>query len=128
MSRSLPPVALPTVDCGCAPSAEELRHLDDARVRHTLGRRGFVRIGALGLLAAASLGVAAPAFAAAYPTWDDVQRARANEAAKATEISHSRVHRNTKRQRHTDAGSSRGSVSRILPRGGGVLCCGRAGG
>lgn len=87
MSRSLPPVALPTVDCGCAPSAEELRHLDDARVRHTLGRRGFVRIGALGLLAAASLGVAAPAFAAAYPTWDDVQRARANEAAKATEIS-----------------------------------------
>ncbi|MDO8384066.1 peptidoglycan DD-metalloendopeptidase family protein [Microbacterium sp.] len=46
-----------------------------------------MRIGALGLLAAASLGVAAPAFAATYPSWDDVQRARDNEAAKATEIS-----------------------------------------
>jgi murein DD-endopeptidase MepM/ murein hydrolase activator NlpD len=91
MSRYLPPVALPAVDCGCAPSAEELRKLEgprrDAGVRHTLGRRGFVRIGALGLLAAASLGVAAPAFAATYPSWDDVQRARDNEAAKATEIS-----------------------------------------
>lgn len=92
MSRYLPPVALPAVDCGCAPSADELHNLDEPRreagvVRQTLGRRGFVRIGALGLLAAASLGVAAPAFAAAYPSWDDVQRARANEAAKATEIS-----------------------------------------
>lgn len=33
-----------------------------------------------------ALGVASPAFADDYPTWDDVQNARANEAATAAEI------------------------------------------
>lgn len=71
-------------ECGCAPSPRERRLLWPAMNRRTaLG---------LGILGAAAVGVfgapfVAPAFAATYPSWEEVERAKANEAAKAAEIS-----------------------------------------
>jgi murein DD-endopeptidase MepM/ murein hydrolase activator NlpD len=71
-------------DCGCAPADGPQRlRLPTMSRRSALG---------LGILGAAVIGaIATPllpaAFAADYPTWDDVQRARNNEAAKAGEIS-----------------------------------------
>ncbi|WP_431779001.1 M23 family metallopeptidase [Microbacterium aurantiacum] len=71
-------------DCGCAPTAAER-----ARLWPVVNRRNAL---GLGLIGAATLGTLAgpmmpAAFAADYPTWDDVKRARANEAAKRSEIS-----------------------------------------
>ncbi|MDQ1123512.1 M23 family metallopeptidase [Microbacterium trichothecenolyticum] len=74
-------------DCGCAPTAEERRRLwpsFDRRSALKLGAFGAVAVGAFGAVAP-SLG--SPAFAADYPSWADVEAARANEAAKAGEIS-----------------------------------------
>ncbi len=69
-------------DCGCAPTPRERSVLWPV-----MSRRGALAIGAVSLLA---LGAAAapllPAFAADYPSWDDVQAAKANEAAKADEV------------------------------------------
>ena len=70
-------------ECGCAPSPRERRLLWPAVNRRTaLG---------LGILGAAAVSVfasplVAPAFAATYPSWEEVERAKANEAAKAAEI------------------------------------------
>ncbi|WP_127818858.1 peptidoglycan DD-metalloendopeptidase family protein [Microbacterium sp. CPCC 204701] len=70
-------------ECGCAPSPRERRLLWPAMNRRTaLG---------LGILGAAAVSVfasplVAPAFAAAYPSWEEVERAKANEGAKAAEI------------------------------------------
>lgn len=74
-------------DCGCAPTPRELNAL-----RGPLSRRGAIGLGAIGLgaLSAIGLGVGfggTAAFAADYPSWDDVQRAKDNEAAKAAEVS-----------------------------------------
>lgn len=58
-----------------------------------LSRRSALGLGALGVAALGTIGtVAGPrllpsAFAADYPSWDDVQAAKANEAAKGAEIS-----------------------------------------
>jgi murein DD-endopeptidase MepM/ murein hydrolase activator NlpD len=79
-------------DCGCAPTAAEASAFataaSPARAR-PLSRRWVLGLGAFGLVAAGAL--AAPmipaAFAADYPTWDDVQRAKQNEASKAGEVS-----------------------------------------
>ena len=75
---------LNTSDCDCAPTAEERRRLWPSAVT----RRGALTLGAAGVVA---LGVTAapllpPAFAAGYPSWDDVQRAKRNQAAKAAEV------------------------------------------
>lgn len=70
-------------ECGCAPTARELQQL-----RRPLSRRAALGIGGLGVLGLSALGTgfATSAFADDYPSWDDVQRAKNNEAAKAQEI------------------------------------------
>ena len=74
-------------DCGCAPTAAEM-----AVLRQPVSRRPFSRRTALGIgigvagLTALGLPTALSAAAAGYPSWDDVQRAKANEASKASEV------------------------------------------
>jgi murein DD-endopeptidase MepM/ murein hydrolase activator NlpD len=70
-------------DCDCAPTARERRVLWP-----DLTRRAAIGVGVLGLatLAATAAGSVPRAWADSYPSWDDVQRAKASEAAKATEI------------------------------------------
>lgn len=71
-------------DCGCAPTPREQRAL-----RNPMSRRMALGLGGVGILSLGALGltVAPTAFAADYPSWDDVQRAKNNEAAKASEVS-----------------------------------------
>lgn len=76
-------------DCGCAPSAAER-----ARLWPALDRRKALKLGAFGAVALGAFGATVPslmsssaAFAADYPSWADVEAARANESAKAAEIS-----------------------------------------
>lgn len=71
-------------ECGCAPTPREQRALWPSLVT----RRTALGLGALGLVGAVALAgpLLPPAFAADYPTWDDVEAARANESAKAAEI------------------------------------------
>ncbi|ALJ22020.1 M23 family metallopeptidase [Microbacterium sp. No. 7] len=71
-------------ECGCAPTHDEWRAFATPVSRRTA--LGLTIVGALGIGAAASL-VASPAFADEYPTWEDVEKAMANEQAKAAEIS-----------------------------------------
>ncbi|WP_243230911.1 peptidoglycan DD-metalloendopeptidase family protein [Microbacterium sp. CIAB417] len=71
-------------DCGCGPTAQEKRALWP-----TMTRRVALGAGALGVVGLAALaGPLQPqAFAIeGYPSWDDVQRAKNNEAAKGAEI------------------------------------------
>lgn len=73
-------------DCGCAPTPRELRDL-----RSPLTRRTALSLGVMGLAVtgagAAGLLRSSSAFAIeGYPSWDDVQNAKANEAAKDAEI------------------------------------------
>ncbi|MHC3000180.1 peptidoglycan DD-metalloendopeptidase family protein [Microbacterium sp. HJ5] len=70
-------------ECGCAPSPSERRQLWPL-----MSRRGALGFGAVALATIGAIGgpLVAPAFAAGYPSWDDVQRAKANEAAKSAEI------------------------------------------
>ncbi|AZS42708.1 Murein DD-endopeptidase MepM [Microbacterium oleivorans] len=70
-------------DCGCAPTADEMRSFGSR-----ISRRNALGLGVLGFAAASGgLGLALPAFAAtSYPSWDDVEKARKNEAAKGSEI------------------------------------------
>ncbi|WP_296192542.1 M23 family metallopeptidase [uncultured Microbacterium sp.] len=96
--------------CGCAPTAAERAGFAAAvapastnpasiesatgapaeatRPRTSLTRRIFLGVGAAGLIGVAAYGASGPAFAqlAGYPSWDDVQAAKGNEAAKAAEI------------------------------------------
>jgi len=70
------------VDCGCAPTAEEARSF-----RRPISRRNAIGLGVLGVaVAGAGVGFASPAFAAKYPSWEDVEKARANQSAKGSEI------------------------------------------
>lgn len=71
-------------DCGCAPTPRELRSF-----RSPVSRRMALGVGGLGVLGLSALGVGlgSAAFADGYPSWDDVQRAKNNEAAKASEVS-----------------------------------------
>lgn len=70
-------------DCGCAPTARE-----KAMLWPDLSRRGLLGLGIVGLAAASAFAgpSLAPAFAVDYPSWEDVERAKQNEGAKAAEI------------------------------------------
>jgi murein DD-endopeptidase MepM/ murein hydrolase activator NlpD len=74
-------------ECGCAPTPGELRALgrDVTVVGRTVTRRSAIGIGVVGV-AAAGLLTAGPAFAAKYPSWDDVERAKRNQSSKAAEV------------------------------------------
>ncbi len=72
--------------CGCGPTVSEKRTLWPMR---TFTRRGALGIGALSVAAISAFGIGAgvsSASAADYPSWDDVQQAKSNEAAKGQEI------------------------------------------
>ncbi|WP_405372213.1 MULTISPECIES: peptidoglycan DD-metalloendopeptidase family protein [unclassified Microbacterium] len=70
------------VDCGCAPTTDEMRSF-----RSSISRRNALGLGVFGAaVATAGFGIAMPAFAATYPSWDDVEKARSNQAAKGSEI------------------------------------------
>ncbi|WP_446724613.1 coiled-coil domain-containing protein, partial [Microbacterium sp. K41] len=88
MKQRTPQTAAETAaeDCGCAPTPAERESL----WRVNVSRRGAFGFGALGVVALAAFGVGtgvSAAYAATYPSWDDVQRAKNNEAAKAAEVS-----------------------------------------
>lgn len=73
--------------CNCAPSAEERKAFWQ---KGSLTRRNALGLGALSVVSLSAFGIGAgvnAAYAASYPSWDDVQRAKNNEAAKAAEIS-----------------------------------------
>ncbi|WP_246159992.1 M23 family metallopeptidase [Microbacterium rhizomatis] len=77
------------VDCGCGPTPDELKAF--ATPGRAVSRRKALTFGALGVAALGVIGaVGAPylprAFAADYPSWDDVQAAKSNEAAKAAQV------------------------------------------
>lgn len=73
------------VPCGCGPTAEEARTL-----RGGITRRRALSAGAIGVfLAATGASLAPSAFAAEYPTWDDVKRlgtTRPRRAPKSPEF------------------------------------------
>lgn len=72
-------------DCGCAPTPAER----DRLWKRPINRRGVFELGALSVVALAAFGVGSgvsTAHAATYPSWDDVQRAKGNEAAKGVEV------------------------------------------
>ena len=74
-------------DCNCAPSTAERRTFWQ---KGALTRRNALGLGALSVAALSAFGIGSgvnAAYAATYPSWDDVQRAKNNEAAKAAEIS-----------------------------------------
>jgi murein DD-endopeptidase MepM/ murein hydrolase activator NlpD len=73
--------------CGCAPGTAERRSFWE---KGALTRRNALGFGALGVVALSAFGIGSgvnAAYAASYPSWDDVQRAKRNEAAKAAEVS-----------------------------------------
>lgn len=72
-------------DC-CAPTPAEQRALWPGS---KVTRRGAIAVGALSAIGLTAFGVstsAQVAHAADYPSWDDVKRAKSNEAAKGAEI------------------------------------------
>lgn len=74
------------VDCGCGPTEAEKRGFWE---KGSVSRRSAIGLGALTVAALSTFGVGAgfnAAYAASYPSWDDVQNAKNNEAAKANEI------------------------------------------
>jgi len=75
-------VAAASDDCGCAPSPTERRAFG-------VSRRGALGLGVLSVVALSAFGISngvSAAYAASYPSWDDVQRAKSSEAAKAAEV------------------------------------------
>ncbi|MFG6503432.1 M23 family metallopeptidase [Microbacterium sp. P05] len=73
-------------DCGCAPTVRERRALwpsVDRRTALTFGGIGIVALGTFGAIGGPLLPSAS---AATYPSWPDVERAKASEAAKAAEV------------------------------------------
>ncbi|MCK2035610.1 peptidoglycan DD-metalloendopeptidase family protein [Microbacterium sp. SSW1-49] len=78
--------AAASAECGCAPSPAESRALRKSGIT----RRGALGLGALSVVALSAFGVTSgvsAAYAASYPSWDDVQKAKKNQAAKAAEVS-----------------------------------------
>ncbi|WP_336648344.1 M23 family metallopeptidase [Microbacterium sp. MMO-10] len=72
-------------ECGCAPAPSERESV----WRLPIDRRHALGIAALSTVALAAFGVGSGvsrAYAASYPSWDDVQAAKSNEAAKAAEV------------------------------------------
>ena len=74
-------------DCGCETTASE-KPAFTAKAERSVSRRWILGAGALGVVVAGAIGgpMLPAAFAATYPSWDDVQRAKGNEAAKASEV------------------------------------------
>lgn len=73
-------------DCGCAPAPAESKAFWQ---KGSLTRRSAISLGALSVVALSAFGVTSgvtAAYAASYPSWDDVQNAMKNEAAKANEV------------------------------------------
>lgn len=75
-------------DCGCAPTPAESRAIWQ---KGGISRRGALGLGlgALSVVALSAFGVTSgvtAAYAASYPSWDDVQNAMRNESAKAAEV------------------------------------------
>ncbi|MGW8482171.1 M23 family metallopeptidase [Microbacterium sp. NPDC055903] len=73
-------------DCGCAPSPAEQRALWN---RGGMTRRTALGVGVLSAVALSAFGISSgvgAAYAATYPSWDDVQKAKQSEAAKSAEI------------------------------------------
>lgn len=70
-------------DCGCAPTPAERRAF-----AKPVSRRAALGIGLAAVLGLGTVNhlTGSSAFAADYPSWDDVERAMANEQAKAGEI------------------------------------------
>ncbi|MGC5172242.1 peptidoglycan DD-metalloendopeptidase family protein [Micromonospora sp. DT81.3] len=70
-------------DCGCAPTESERRSF-----LVPVSRRTALGLAAFGAVALGTIGgpMIPAAFAATYPSWDDVQNALANEAVKAGEV------------------------------------------
>ena len=82
---TLDAAAAASEECGCAPSPAELRAISQPGI----SRRGALGIGVLSVVALSAFGVSSgvsAAYAASYPSWDDVQRAKNNEASKAAEV------------------------------------------
>ena len=75
-----------SADCGCAPSPRERRLLWPAMNRRTALGLGILGVAAFGAAGAVASPLVSPAFAADYPSWDDVVAAKANEASKQAEI------------------------------------------
>lgn len=73
-------------DCGCAPTARERKSLWPTVDRRTALTYGAIGAVAFGSLISANGALVPAAFAADYPSWADVEAARANEAAKAAEV------------------------------------------
>ncbi len=73
----------PDDDCGCAPSPAQRCGPSPAVTRRTVLGAGMLSIVAVGAIAGP---FQRAAFAASYPSWDDVQAAKANEATKAAEV------------------------------------------
>ncbi|MDR6866553.1 murein DD-endopeptidase MepM/ murein hydrolase activator NlpD [Microbacterium resistens] len=75
-------------NCGCGPTPAEKQSLWPSSMR--VSRRKAIGMGVLGLAAAGAIGAGGFGFSTAYaddyPSWDDVQNAMNNEAAKADEI------------------------------------------
>lgn len=68
--------------CGCAPTPAESRAL-----RAGVSRRVLLTAGTASVVAVLVAGPLLPAaFAATYPSWEDVQAAKANESTKAAEV------------------------------------------
>lgn len=85
MNKRIATDAAAAQDCGCAPTAAERESL----WAKSITRRNAFGLGALSVVALAAFGVTSgvsAAHAASYPSWDDVQRAKNNEAAKAAEV------------------------------------------
>ncbi|HWU30423.1 MAG TPA: M23 family metallopeptidase [Microbacterium sp.] len=87
MNEQVKADAAASEECGCAPTPAERRAFwPSAQVT----RRGAITVGALSAIALTAFGVTAGTNAAhaepGYPSWDDVQRAKANEAAKGAEV------------------------------------------
>lgn len=83
---SLDAAAAASAECGCAPSATERQTFWKAG---SVSRRSAIGLGMLSVVALSAFGVTSSvsaAHAATYPSWDDVQRAKQNEAAKAAEV------------------------------------------
>ena len=76
------PGDLTAEECGCAPTPAESRAF-----RAGVSRRTLLTAGTLSAAAVLVAGPLLPAaFAATYPSWEDVQAAKANEATKAAEV------------------------------------------
>ncbi len=114
-------VAAASDDCGCAPSPTER----SAFSKDGLSRRGALGLGVLSVVALSAFGISngvSAAYAASYPSWDDVQRAKNSEAAKAAEVTRIEgPHPVADPEGRRDAGSREGDRRRVLRRAAEVL-------